>query len=80
MADEEQEAPKEEEAKEAEAPQAEAGNGDGAVGVLKAVGNVDVGTYGALSAISIPQHAFSVPRGANKNRGRGFALDLTADG
>ena len=31
MADEEQEAPKEEEAKEAEAPQANAGNGDGAV-------------------------------------------------
>ncbi len=31
MADEEQEAPKEEEAKEAEAPQAEAGNGDAAV-------------------------------------------------
>ncbi|MFL2864002.1 MAG: type II secretion system protein [Pirellulaceae bacterium] len=57
-----------------------AGNGDGAAGVLKAVGGVDVGTYGALSAITIPQHAFSVPRGANKNRGRGFALDLNAAG
>ena len=57
-----------------------AGNGTGAAGILKAVGDVNVGTYGDLAEISIPQHAFSVPRGADSNRGRGFALDLTAAG
>ena len=57
-----------------------AGNGTGAEGILKAVGDVNVGTYGDLAEISIPQHAFSVPRGTDKNRGRGFALDLNAAG
>ena len=57
-----------------------AGNGTGAEGILKAVGDVNGGTYGDLAEISIPQHAFSVPRGTDKNRGRGFALDLNAAG
>ncbi|MCH2207570.1 MAG: type II secretion system GspH family protein [Lentisphaerales bacterium] len=32
---------------------------------------------GAISEISIPQHAYETPRGLGKNRGRGFAFDLS---
>jgi prepilin-type N-terminal cleavage/methylation domain-containing protein len=50
---------------------------------IRAVGNkeFDNGTndeeMGKFSEISIPQHAFEVPRGLGNNRGRGFAFDLT---
>ena len=40
-------------------------------------GNEADPTVGALSEISIPQHAFEAPRaGSDRNRGRGFALDF----
>ncbi len=55
-----------------------AGNGSGTDNALtiQAVGGV-AATVDAIEAISIPQHAFSVPRGANNNRGRGFAMTLS---
>ncbi len=54
-----------------------AGNGEaGGALTIKCVGDLAC-QVGALSAISIPQHAFAVPRGTDKNRGRGFALTLS---
>ena len=53
--------------------------GNGAGGTLDiedAAGNET--TVGALSAISIPQHAFDAPRPTDKNRGRGYYVAAAA--
>jgi prepilin-type N-terminal cleavage/methylation domain-containing protein len=47
---------------------------------IKAADGTDATAVGALSGISIPQHAFEAPRPGNgRNRGRGFYLNLNAD-
>ena len=46
---------------------------------IKAADGSDATDVGALSAISIPQHAFEAPRpGSGRNRGRGYYLNLAA--